>query len=78
MLGKPMLDGKRHNWVTNTFYCKYEVNLCNIHPNDFWYFPQVSEDSKSDNNNDFKICWATSCSRTILDSAKQAKWNLWN
>ena len=23
VLGKPMLDGKRQNWVTNTFYCKY-------------------------------------------------------
>ena len=21
--GKPMLDGKRHNWATNTFYCIY-------------------------------------------------------
>ena len=34
VLVKPMLDGKRHNWVTNTFYCKYKlhkVGLCNIH-----------------------------------------------
>ena len=23
VLGKPMLDGKQENWVTNTFYCKY-------------------------------------------------------
>ena len=38
-----------------------------------FYFFQASEKGKTDNNNDFKISWATYCSRTILDSAKQAK-----
>ena len=42
----------------------------------FCYFFQVSEEGKSDNDNDFKISWATNCSGTILD--KQTKWNLWD
>ena len=75
-----MVDGKRHNWTTNTCYWKYEpheVCLCNIHviPK-YLYFFQASEEGKSDNNNDFKRSWAAYCSRTILDSVKQTKWNL--
>ena len=41
-----------------------------LYPNGFCYFFQVSEEGKSDNDNGFKIYWATSCSRTILNSAK--------
>ena len=35
------------------------------------YFFQASEESKSDDDNDFKISWATYCSRTILDSENE-------
>ena len=42
-----------------------------------YYFFQASEEGKTDNDNDFKISWATYSSRTILDSAKQTKWCLW-
>ena len=45
-----------------------------LYQNAFCYFFQASEEDKSDYNNDFKIYWATNCSRTILDSAKQTKW----
>ena len=37
-----------------------------LYQNVFCYFFQASKDGKSDNNNDFKISWATYCSRTIL------------
>ena len=71
-----MLDGKQHNWATNTFYWKYEVSLCNIHvrPNCLFLFISGLKEGKTDNANDFKMSWATYCSRTILDSAKQTKW----
>ena len=38
--------------------------------------PQKS--ARSNKDNDFKISWATYYSRTILDSEKQTKWNLWD
>ena len=47
-----------------------------LYQNGFCYFFQASEEGKSGNDNDFKISWATYCSRTILDSVKQAKLNL--
>ena len=37
----------------------------------FCYFFQASEEDKTDNDNHFKISWATYWSKTILDSAKQ-------
>ena len=71
-----MLDGKRHNLATNTIYWKYEnMNLTKLvcamftlYQNPFCYFFQASEDGKGDDNNDFKVFWATYCSRTILDN----------
>ena len=33
---------------------------------------------KSDKDDYFKISWATYCSRTILDTPQQTKWNLWD
>ena len=49
VLGKSMLEGKIHNWATNTFYWKYEPNeviLCDIqvYQNVFSYFFQASEE----------------------------------
>ena len=44
--------------------------VCAIFPlyqNVFCCFFQASEEGKSDNDNDFKISWATYCSTTILD-----------
>ena len=40
-----------------------------LYQNVFCYFFKTAEEGKSDNDNDFKIY----CSRTILDSAKQTK-----
>ena len=81
VLGKLMKDGKRHNWVINTFYWKYEphiVSSCNIQNTFCYAFQKASEEGKSDNNNDFKISWATYFSRKVLGSAKQIKWNSWD
>ena len=50
VLGKLLLDGKRHNWATNTFYWKYEPHEVRT----FSYFLQASEEDKSDNDNDFE------------------------
>ena len=75
-----MLDGKQHNWATKYFLLKiwalvnhmklvcaiftlYQIVIC--------CFFQASEEGKTDNDNYFKISWATYCSRAILDSAKQ-------
>ena len=77
VLGKLMLEGKIHNWVTYTFcwkYEAYEVSLCDIHviPTSFCYFFQASKERKWCDN-DFKIFWANYCSSTITDSAKQKR-----
>ena len=76
VLGKAMLDGKLHNWATNVFYWKYKriklaCAMFTLYQNAFCYFFQASEESKSDNNNDFKVSWATYCSRTILRAINQ-------
>ena len=57
VLGKPMLDGRPHNWAGNTLYCKYgphEVSFHNIQviPTCLFYFSQASEEGKSDENYD--------------------------
>ena len=49
-----------------------------LYQNAFCYFFQALEEGKTDNDNDFKMSWANYCSRTILGSTKQAKWNLWD
>ena len=79
----PMLDGKRYNWARKTFIkhvnlMKLVCAIFTLHHNAFCYFFQGSEKGKSDNDNDFKISWATYCSRSILDSTKQTKWKLWD
>ena len=63
-------------------YWKYEphgVSLCNIYvipmPFDIPFSPHKGQ---NDNGNDFKVPWATYCSGTILDSAKQTKRNFWD
>ena len=38
-----------------------------LYQNVFCYFRQTSEEGKKDIDNEFKISWATYCSRTILD-----------
>ena len=79
VLGKPLLDGKRSNWATNTFCCRYEpyeeVSFCNIHviPKCLFDISHFSEERTSVNDNDFKIYWANYCSIAVLDIAK---WNL--
>ena len=72
VLGKAMLDGRKHIWATNTLYFKYEphlVSLCNIHlyQNAFCYFLQASEEGKNDNDIDFRVFWASYSEKTILD-----------
>lgn len=72
VLGKAMLDGRKHIWTTNTLYFKYEphlVSLCNIHlyQNAFCYFLQASEEGKNDNDIDFRVFWASYSEKTILD-----------
>ena len=44
----------------------------------FITFFQALEEGKSDFDNDLKISWATYCSKTILDSAKETKLNFWD
>ena len=53
--GKPLLGGKRHNWATNMNLMKLVSAIFTLYQNAFWYFFQASEESKSDNDNDFKI-----------------------
>ena len=44
------------------------------------YFFQVKQKGESDKNydNNFNIFWASYCSRTISERAKQTKWNFWD
>ena len=83
-IGKTDVDSKRHNWVTNIFYWKYEPQtlvcaIFTLYQNMFCFLFQASEEGKIDNNkNDFKISFASYCSRAILDSAKQTRWHLWD
>ena len=50
VLGKPMLDDKRHKWATNTLSCKHEPHeVCAmflLYQNAFGYFFQASEEGK--------------------------------
>ena len=39
--------------------------LFTLYDNAFCYFFQASKEDKTDNDNDFKISWATHCSRII-------------
>ena len=83
ILGKPMLDGERNNWANIIFCSKYEpheASLCNIHviPKCLLLFLSGLRRGQKWTIMILKISWATYSSRTILDSAKQTKWNLWD
>ena len=66
-------------FIENMNLIKLVCEIFTSYQNAFWFFFQASEEGKSDNDNDFKISWATCCSRTILDSAKRTKYkNFWD
>ena len=61
------------------FYEPHEVSLCDIHVTPkclLLFLSGIRGEGKSDNDNGFKIFWATYCSSTIINSVKQTKWNL--
>ena len=65
-------------FIENMNLMKLVCAIFMLYQNTFCYFLQASEVGKTDDDNDFKISWATYCSKTILDSAKQTKWNFWD
>ena len=64
--------------IENMNLMKLVCAIFTLYQNAVRYFFQASEEGKSDDADDFKISWATYYSRTILDSAKQTKWNFWD
>ena len=64
-------------FIENMNLMKLVFAIFTLYQNAFYYFFQASEEGKSGDDNEFKMSWATCCSRTILDSAKQTKWSFW-
>ena len=56
-------------FIENMNLMKLVCAIFTLYQNAFGYFFRALEEGKSDDDNDFKISWATYCIRTILDSA---------
>ena len=48
-------------FIENMNFMKLVSAIFTLYHNAFWYFLQVSEENKSDNDNNFKISLATYC-----------------